>query len=135
MRFIPKCYYNSEIIKLVNYYISEGYTSFRSLDENDQDKLTEKCIQVLGNDADRCITDIDEFSQTLHHFKNYLLTGKKEYAFDLAETMRRNANQHFSEVMDQLFADMTSENENEANKLAGLKPIKDNVTGEQRWVR
>jgi len=75
------------------------------------------------------------FISIYHHFKKYLLSGQKEYALDLAETMRKNANDYFASMMDELFAERMDETGVEVMIEFGMTPRQDKVTGEIIWKR
>jgi translation initiation factor 2B subunit (eIF-2B alpha/beta/delta family) len=88
---------------------------------------------VLGGDAYNCIIDHENFDQTMHHLKQYLLTGERDYALDLAETMRKNALEYFADALDSLFDEKYSEWEYESNLSSGLKPMRYKDNNELRW--
>lgn len=134
MRIIPRVYYHKDIIALINSYIDDGFTSYHSLPEIDQERISAECIKILGTDAYDCIIQSDDFDITLHHLKQYLLTGQREYALDLAETMSKNAVQYFTNIMDSLFSDMSSKKQYENNIACGLKISSNNLNGEIQWV-
>ena len=134
MRNIPQVFYHQEIIDLINYFLNAGYESYRSLPEIDRQELTAACIHALGNDAYDSIIDHDDFDIVLHHFKQYLKTGKQEYALDLAETMAKNATEHFSQVLEDLFEEKFNHHEWQVNFESGLIPTKDQSTGELLWL-
>jgi hypothetical protein len=131
---IPQCYYHQNIIKLIDYYISEANTSYSSLEEIDQDTLTAECIKVLGNDAYVCLIETDNLENTLGDFISFLFNGSMSSAHDLAETMRKNANEYFSPILDRLFAERHSDNIYEKNAKQGRKLIIDRINGESRWL-
>lgn len=132
---IPKTYFNPAILSLVDLFISEGYQSYSDLPEGDQERLTATIIRVQGEDAYSCIVECEEFSEVIRLFSDYLLTGKKESAIDLAETMRVNAIGHYSYFLDLLFAERLDSTRISRNLDRGLTVIKDRQTGESIWVR
>ena len=134
MRLIPKIYYSKEILKLIQYYINEGYDSYSALCEIDRQEISAACIHVLGDDAYTALIDHEDFDIVLHHFKQFMKTGKQEYAVDMAVTMSKNAIEYFEEDMNNLFAEKINEYEWDTNFEAGLKPMKDQMTGETIWL-
>lgn len=127
-------YYNFSIIKLVDEFVSEGFELFSKLEEIDQDMLSAECIKTLGNDSYNCIIQPDDFDQVLHHFTQYLMTAKREYAQDMAETMRKNANLYFAEKLDPIFTERTNLYRHNSSIEGGLKAVRDQQTGEMRYL-
>jgi hypothetical protein len=100
------CSNDSEVIRAVNDYIDNGYNYFCELNIEDQKLLTSLCITAIGEDAYKCLVENNHCMLLTHHLKQYLQTGKNEYAADIAETMGTIALQYFSEVLEDLFQDL-----------------------------
>jgi hypothetical protein len=133
MKIIPNVYYHKDIINLVDGYLEEGYSDYDALDDGHKESLSTLCIKVLGNDAYEAIIDEKYLHLTLHHLTKYMLLGSREYAYDLAETMRKNAINYFSDVLNDLFNERSEQKEIECKIDAGLRPNVDRVNGEIRW--
>lgn len=103
MRTIPTCYYDKSITKLIDSLIDDGYSSYSELRDIDKQEITAQCIQALGDDAYSCIIEPDDFCKTMSHFKKFLITCDSDEIQDMAEVMRKNAIDYFSDDMDTLF--------------------------------
>lgn len=133
-RIIPNCFYDQEIINFIDLWIDEGYESYDKLDIGLKEKLTSMCIKQLGDDAYNCIIDPEDFTQTVHHLRKYIESGLREYALDLAETMRKNAVEHFDCLLSQLYEERINEKLIIHKINLGLITIQDKVNGEIKWA-
>jgi len=126
--------YRKEITALVDSLIRCGYESYATLEEVDKDFLTAECLKALGTDCYNAIIEHDNFEATVEHFVRYLLKGSHSQAYELAETMRKNAVEHFTYEMDQLFAERVADKRVEQYIEAGLRPTRHLDNGEIRWT-
>lgn len=133
MRNIPQCYYNKSLLKLIDRYIEQGFSSYSKLDEIGQEDITAQCIEILGKDAYGCIIDHEDFSSTISHFTKFLRTANQTHAYDLVQTMCKNAREHFVDVMDALFAQRDDEKYTDTMRENGLRPCIDRINGEISW--
>lgn len=133
-RFLPVSHFDREIVKFVDLWIEDGYKSYDDLELGLKEKLTTLYIKQLGTDCYDAIIEPEDFTQTIHHLLKYIETGKREYAFDLAETMSKNAIDYFSKDLSHLFEDRLEEKTGNRKLDAGLYPHKDKVTGETIWI-
>lgn len=132
-RTIPNCFYNQEIINFIDLWIDEGYEVYYKLDIGLKEKLTSLCIKQLGDDAYSCIIEPNDFTQTLHHLRKYIESGQREYALDLAETMRKNAVEYFDNVLSELYEERLNERQSLIRYELGLVPRIDKINGEISW--
>ncbi len=94
---------------LIEDYIYDGFTSFKKFTEYELSMMTIAAIDDLGDFGSEAITEHDDFWLVLHHLKMYLKTAKKEYAGDLAETMAKNATEHFANKFERCFHSIMKE--------------------------
>lgn len=133
METIPTCYYSRSLLKLIDSLVDEGYSSYRVLSPADKDQVTAECISVLGDDAYACIIDSVDFYKTLKNFKLFLLSGKKDDAYELASIMKENANDYFDEPMNALFEERKSMLEYQDKIEHNFFPYTDQMDGSTIW--
>lgn len=103
---IPSYLYNPKIISLIEDNISDGYASYDALTEFERANLAVAAMDALGEDAYEAITEHDDLRIVIHHLKMFMKTAKPEYASDLAETMVKNAIEHFEPSLTNLYAEI-----------------------------
>lgn len=130
MRTIPPCYYHPSILRLIDSYVRDDIKRYSDLEQYDKELITAQILEVLGEEAYDAIIQSDNLHSTIHHLKQYMVTGQKEYAFDLAETMSKNASVYYIDVMDLLFSERVDERMHDVNRENGFYPRRDSVTGE-----
>ncbi len=131
MNYIPSCYYAKPILKLLDSLIDEGYKSYSSLSEADQDKVTKLCMDALGDDAYSCL-DLEE---TVYNLQKYIMSCKPEDAVKLANKMRTKAHLYFKEAMTHIFEERKSIQKFNVNLDHGLINSLNKNTGETEWRR
>ena len=133
--FTCEAYYTPAIIKLIDALIEDGYTSYRDLRDIDKYEISAQCIQALGDEAYSCIIESPDFNSTLSHFKKYLLSVNNDDAIDLAEMLRENAINYFSEAMDSIFISRCTEIRTIEKIETGFFRSVDHINGEIEWRR
>lgn len=133
-RIIPHCFYAHEIISFIDLWIDEGYKSYNNLDYALKETLSALCIKHLGEDAYSCIIDPGDVTQTLHHLRKYIETGQREYALDLAETMRKNAVDHFEDILSHLYEERCEEKQSLRFCELSLVRKVDKINGEISYI-
>lgn len=123
-----------EIIKQIKSHVGNGYDSFAVLPAIYKDNLIATCVASLGNHGIECITESHDAFLVLHHLMRYLTTGSKTHAADMAETVKKNAMEYFSNDLEEIFTEIYNDWEYDAHINAGYKPFKDNINGELRWA-
>lgn len=131
---IPQYFYNKSITTLVDSLIRCGYSTFDSLSDFDKSELTAECLKVLGNDCYNAIIEHDNFELTVEHFVRYLLKGSHSDAYELAETMRKNAVEYFTDEIEELFSERLEDRNIGIKIELGLKPYKHADNGEITWI-
>lgn len=131
MTYIPSCYYAKPILKLLDSLIDEGYQSYVSLSEADQDRVIALCMDALGDDAYSCL-DLEE---TTSHLQKYILSFKPEDAVRLANKMRGKALSYFKDVMIQLFDERKAIYNSAVNFEHGFVSSMNRNSGESEWRR
>lgn len=133
MRLIPRCFYNKELLSLINFYIDLNNKSYSSLNDSDKEIITAKCIEILGEDAYQCIIDSPNLANTLSNLSKFLKSGSSENAYDLVRTMAENATTYFEDTMNDLF-DETIKQQHEFSMIEkGFSHYVDKVNGEISW--
>jgi hypothetical protein len=122
------------LLDLIDAHISEGTTNYSDLDDASKETLVAHMIKITGTDAYECIIQPDDFTQTLHHFTQYLLKGEKEHALDLAQTMVKNAVDHYESELECVFSTRYEQKLANQKYENGLRPYQDGTTGETLWI-
>lgn len=137
MRTVPSYLYTKEILKQIDDLIlDDGYNSYAAVRDIEKDLLAVKAMRATDRmDLFCVITDCDDADSTLSSFMKYLCRGGSLEAYELAETMRRNALSYFEESFTALFEERHDLLECERKYEAGLRPVTDRINGEVRWVR
>lgn len=106
---IPPCYYNSDLLKEIDDLIEEGNESYSELSMADKDRVTAKCIEILGDDAYSCLVEFN-LDSTLATLKKFIKSRSKDDSHRLANVILKNAEEYFTEAMDQLFDERRTDN-------------------------
>ena len=123
------------LIKEIDNRIIEGYQSYQELPENYKNNLTALYIDTMGANASECIYESDDLDATTHKLRKFIFIGSTSNAFDLADTMRENAEKHLSKRLRELYEDRLSILSSEINRELGLKPYQHKDNGETTWIR
>lgn len=108
MKYISECFYTKPLLKLIDNLIDDGFRSYENLSDADKDNIVALCIDALGDEAFECI--MASFD-TISNLKKYILTGKRDDAYDLAIMMRDAASDYFRDVMECLFIERLNQSE------------------------
>lgn len=135
MNSIPKCFYNDEIKELISDNVADGFHSYSSLNALAKQKLAAACIRALGNDAYGAIIDSELFTQTLKHFREYLINGKSDDLHDMASMMTESAIEYFTDNLDDMFYDTVSDQASDCYESLGYAHNTRADNGETYWVR
>lgn len=129
---IPKCYYEKNILKSIDYNIKCGYDSFESLEEHDKDELSALCIRALGDDSYTCIVN-DGYENISDILAKYMLAEASPY--ELAESIRQNSVKYFTDVLSELYSECYENVCVERSLENGLVQRKHADNGETYWVQ
>ena len=127
---------NDVVKQIDNLILDDGYMSYAAIPETEKDELVVKAMRATDRmDLFCVITDCDDAESNLSSLMSYICRGGSSEAYDLAETMRRNALSYFEESFTALFDERVDLLECERKYEAGLRPVTDRINGEVRWVR
>ena len=123
------------LIKEIDNLIIEGHPTYYGLCDADKDYLVGLYMESMGANAFECISESDDLDITLHRLKQFILRGSTAKAYELAETMRTNAEKYLCKLIAKLYEERTSVVEPELKREAGLKPYQHKDNGETTWMR
>jgi hypothetical protein len=106
MKQFPNWLYKKDVKDFIQDRIHDGIKDFESLDELDQDKLVVMAMSLLEGDSYSCIINADDYDTMLGEMMRYIMTNSNENAYSLAETLRKNAIQYFTEDFNLIFEEM-----------------------------
>lgn len=102
---------DKNITALISNFIAEGITSFSGLDDMDKEELLVMAMSGLRDEAITAITHADDVDSTLKYLMRFIHRGGIDNALTLAETMRDNAMQYFSEQFETIFNELKESHE------------------------
>lgn len=111
---------SSDIVKLIEKFIDEGYKNFKSLPDNDQLELT---VLAMNTEKYPSYMPIMKYhDSTLHALKKFMLSNDACDALNLSRLMSENAMNYFKEELEKLFIHVLNDRDYEEKIEAGLTP-------------
>jgi hypothetical protein len=128
-------YIKRNLINKVDNYILEGCQSYSNLPESYKHDLVAAYIDTMGRHAYECIVESDDLDDVAHRLRQFIFAGSTAHAFELAETMRDNAEKYLSRQLQELYSERSSTLESERKQNARLIPYQHKDNGETAWIR
>jgi hypothetical protein len=123
------------LLKEIDYFIFEGHASYFDLSPADRQILVALYMESMGNDALECISESDDLDISLHKLKQFIYHGSTQKAYELADTLRRNAENYLSKSLSKLYDERAELLDVETKREAGFVPYQHKDNGEIEWKR
>lgn len=127
-------YIKQNIIKEIDNLILEGYQSYSSLPDHHKNDLVALYMDSMGKDVFECISESDDTDIAIHKLRQFIYFGGANKAYDLAETLRNNAEKYLSHSLQELYDERVSVVEADLKRESGLKPYQHKDNGETLWT-
>jgi len=126
-------YKSALVLRKIDEYISEGYTSYKQLPDDYKSELTVLCVQALGPDEAECIAEHRDFDCVVHLLNKYILSPTHENAYELAEKLKRNTTEYFENHLSEIYSEQFNYYEADLMREHGMYPHQHKDNGEIYW--